>query len=165
VLLPSEHWHGRQKRVSGIMACKKLSDKVWPRLSVWSEVQMICIWSSWCHCHPIMSCFIKIKIGLTFLVLSYPGCPDMYAVKWVSVYTRALQTVAWPHVTNRHISAQYRQQLRQLLSLWHHSLLKAGLPARLTPMALFLIMTSFATALATPSVMDVQTYVRTPYRI
>ena len=21
-------------------------------LSVWSEVQTICIWSSWCHCHP-----------------------------------------------------------------------------------------------------------------
>jgi len=24
---------------------------------------MICIWSSWCHCHPIISCFIKIQIG------------------------------------------------------------------------------------------------------
>ena len=23
---------------------------VW--LSVWSEVQIVCIWSSWCHCHP-----------------------------------------------------------------------------------------------------------------
>jgi len=23
---------------------------VW--LSVWSEVQFVCIWSSWCHCHP-----------------------------------------------------------------------------------------------------------------
>jgi len=21
-------------------------------LSVWSEVQIVCIWSSWCHCHP-----------------------------------------------------------------------------------------------------------------
>jgi len=37
-------------------------------LSVWSEVQMICIWSSWCHCHPIISCFIKIQTVLTFLV-------------------------------------------------------------------------------------------------
>jgi len=43
-------------------------------LSVWSEVQMICIWSSWCHCHPIISCFIEIQIGLTFLVPAYPGC-------------------------------------------------------------------------------------------
>ena len=33
-------------------ACKKLSDKVLVQLSAWSEVQMICIWSSWCHCHP-----------------------------------------------------------------------------------------------------------------
>jgi len=29
-------------------------------LSVWSEVVMICIWSSWCQWHPIISCFIKI---------------------------------------------------------------------------------------------------------
>jgi len=34
---------------------------VW--LSVWSEVQMICIWSSWCYCHPVISCFIKIQNG------------------------------------------------------------------------------------------------------
>jgi len=38
-------------------ACKQLSDEVLARLSVWSEVQMTCIWSSWCHCHlsPIAS--------------------------------------------------------------------------------------------------------------
>jgi len=35
-------------------------------LSVWSEVQMICIWSSWCHCHPIISCSNKIQNGLPF---------------------------------------------------------------------------------------------------
>jgi len=27
-------------------------------LSVWSEVQMIYIRSSWCHCHPVIFCFI-----------------------------------------------------------------------------------------------------------
>jgi len=27
---------------------------------------MICIWSSWCHCHPIISCSIKIQNGLPF---------------------------------------------------------------------------------------------------
>jgi len=42
-------------------ACKKLSDEVLAWLSVWSEVQMICIWSSGCYCHPIVSCFIKIQ--------------------------------------------------------------------------------------------------------
>jgi len=25
---------------------------------------MICIWSSWCYCHPIISCFSKIQNGL-----------------------------------------------------------------------------------------------------
>ena len=29
-----------------------------------SEVQMICIWSSWCHCHPTISCSSKIQNGL-----------------------------------------------------------------------------------------------------
>ena len=54
-------------------------------MSVWSKVQMICIWSSWCHCHPIISCFIKIHISLTFLVVAYTGCPRKEAVKRVSV--------------------------------------------------------------------------------
>jgi len=43
-----------------------LSGEVLALLSIWSEVQMICIWSSWCHCHPIISCFIKIQNGLPF---------------------------------------------------------------------------------------------------
>jgi len=33
-------------------ACKKMSDEVLVWLSVWSEVQIVCIWSSWCHCIP-----------------------------------------------------------------------------------------------------------------
>jgi len=43
-------------------------------LSDWSEVQFIFKWLSWFHCHPVISCFIKIKIGLTFMVPDYPGC-------------------------------------------------------------------------------------------
>jgi len=35
--------------------------------------------------HPIMSCFIKIQNGLTFLVPDYPCCPRTEAVKQVSV--------------------------------------------------------------------------------
>jgi len=35
-------------------------------LSVCSEVQMICMWSSWCRCHPVILCFIKIQNGLLF---------------------------------------------------------------------------------------------------
>jgi len=51
------------------LVCKKTSDEVLVWLSVWSEVQMICIWSSWCHCQPIISCFIKIQTDLMFLVV------------------------------------------------------------------------------------------------
>jgi len=47
-------------------ACKNLSGKVLAWLSVCSKVQMICIWSSWCHCHPIISCSSKILNGLPF---------------------------------------------------------------------------------------------------
>ena len=39
-------------------------------LSVCSEVQVLCIWFRWRHCHPIIYHFIKI-----FLVPVYPGCP------------------------------------------------------------------------------------------
>jgi len=33
----------------------------------------------------IICCFIKIQIGLTFLVWTCPGCPEKEAVKWMSV--------------------------------------------------------------------------------
>jgi len=36
-----------------------MSDEVLAWLSDSSEVQTICVWCSWCHCHPIISCFIK----------------------------------------------------------------------------------------------------------
>jgi len=35
-------------------------------LSVWSEVQTIGIWSSWCRCQPIISYSSKIQNGLPF---------------------------------------------------------------------------------------------------
>jgi len=33
---------------------------------------------------PIITCFIKIHIGLTFLMPAYPGCPGKEATKRVS---------------------------------------------------------------------------------
>jgi len=56
---------------------------VW--LSVWGEVQIICILSRRCHCHRIMSCLVKIQIGLTFLVPAYPGCLQKEPIKWASI--------------------------------------------------------------------------------
>jgi len=54
-------------------------------LSVRSEVQITGIRSSLCNCHPVISCCIKIQLGLTFLVLAYPGSPEKEALKWVSI--------------------------------------------------------------------------------
>ena len=53
-------------------------------------MQTICIWSSLCHCHPIISCLSKTLNGLTFLVPAYPGCPGKQAVKRVSVCLSAV---------------------------------------------------------------------------
>jgi len=44
-------------------------------------VQLSC-----CHCHHIISWFIKIQNGLTFLVPDYPGCPGKEAVKQMSLW-------------------------------------------------------------------------------
>ena len=44
-------------------------------LSICREVQTICIWSSWCHCQPIVSFSSKIQKGSAFLVPAYPGYP------------------------------------------------------------------------------------------
>jgi len=73
-------WHQEEH-----LACKKLNDDVLAWLSAWNKVQMICIWSTWCRCHPIIFCFIKIQIHLTVMVPAYPGCPGKEAVKQMSV--------------------------------------------------------------------------------
>jgi len=48
-------------------ACKKMNDKMLAWLSAWSKMHVICIWSSWWHCHPIISCFIKIQNGFYYM--------------------------------------------------------------------------------------------------
>jgi len=60
--------------VSGTASSRQIifSDVVLAWFSVWSKVQIICILSSWCHWHPIISCFIKIQNGSAFLVLACP---------------------------------------------------------------------------------------------
>jgi len=66
LILPSVLWRCWLGSRKGIQPVKKLSGKVLAWLSVWSEVQMICIWSSWCHCHPVISCSSRIQNGLPF---------------------------------------------------------------------------------------------------
>jgi len=89
-ILPSVLWHWLFGRQEERPACKKLSDGVLAWLSVWSVAQMICVWSSWCHCHPIISCFSEIQNGLpswcwlTQVVLEKKAVKHMYVYVWPS---------------------------------------------------------------------------------
>jgi len=49
-------------------ACKKLV------VRCWHGYLSVCIWSSWCHCHPIISCFITIQYWFN---LSGAGLPRL----------------------------------------------------------------------------------------
>ena len=70
-------------RHEGYPACKNSIGEVLVWLSVWSEVQMTCIWSSWCHCYSATSSSLApIKSRMVyFLVLAYACCPRKKAVK------------------------------------------------------------------------------------
>jgi len=64
--LPSVLWHcwlGVRKSIQPV--------KNWA-VRYWSEMQMNCIWSSWCQCYHIIYCFIKMQNDLTFLMPVYP---------------------------------------------------------------------------------------------
>jgi len=89
-------------------ACKNLSDKVLAWLSVCSKVQMTCTCFSWCQCHPIISCFIK--IGLAFLVLAYPNCLGKQAIKRVPVYH-----VSYHH--HHHHEVYFRQSVHRIIMI------------------------------------------------
>jgi len=62
----------------GYPGCKKLSGGVLAWLSAWSEVQLMPLPLS-------VSCFSKIQICFTFLVLAHPGIPGQRAIKRVCV--------------------------------------------------------------------------------
>jgi len=54
-------------------------------LSSCSKMQMICMWFSWCHCHPIISCFIKIQNGFHLSGASLPRLSWTRAIKRVCI--------------------------------------------------------------------------------
>jgi len=92
------------------LACK--SDEVLAQLRVWSEVQMICIWFSWCHCRPVISCLNEIQISLTFLVPAYLGSPGKEANNQVSICLNTYFMVFGPTLTKgiRRISRRLTPQ-------------------------------------------------------
>jgi len=71
---------GRQE---GHPACKNLSGGVLVWLSVWSDVQIVCIWSSSCHCISKPHHLLPHLNPDWFYLSVYPGCPGKEAVKWV----------------------------------------------------------------------------------
>ena len=52
LLVNFRRWHCWLGVRKSVWPVKILSDEVLVWLSVWSEVQIVCVWSSWCHCHP-----------------------------------------------------------------------------------------------------------------
>ena len=54
---------------------KNLSDEVLAWLSVWSKVQMTCVRSSWCKCHPIISALVKSR-------MIYPSGTGLLRLSW-----------------------------------------------------------------------------------
>jgi len=72
VLVPTVLWHswlGVRKSTWPV----KMSDEVLVWLSVCSDVQIVCIWSSWCHCipkphHPLPSLVLPFWYRLTQVV-------------------------------------------------------------------------------------------------
>ena len=62
-------WLGGRKIIRPVK-----SDEVLACLSVWSEVQMTCIWLSYCDCHSVISASENLE-WFILLVPAYPGCP------------------------------------------------------------------------------------------
>ena len=101
--VPSLLWHCWLGVRKSIWPIKKLNDEVLVWLSLWSEVQIVCIWSSWCHYHPqTLSSFASFKsrlvlpfwYRLTQVVLEkrpLNGCSSSYVALWLDI-TEALLT-------------------------------------------------------------------------
>ena len=62
-------WLGGRKSIRPV----KTSNEVLVWLSVWNKVQMTCIWSSWCRCHPVISASENLE-WFILVVLAHQGC-------------------------------------------------------------------------------------------
>jgi len=65
------------------------------KIARWAAGVVVCLEQSSNDLHMVqlipvpISCFIRIQIGLPFLVLAYPGCPGKEAIKRVSVWLKS----------------------------------------------------------------------------
>jgi len=112
-------------------------------LSDWSEVQMICTWSSWCHCQPIVSCLIKIQFWFNLCGAGLPRLSWKRPLNGVSVclsdvwgptqcgwsslrkeevHQQACKTQIPPYTLTQRCRAQFRMPHREPIpcSSWGH---------------------------------------------
>jgi len=81
-----------------------MCDEVLAWLSVLSMVQMILRIVQLMPLSPLISCFIKIQIGLTFPIPACTGCPGKVAVKRVSSAGRVRRSVQSGSVDALHLT-------------------------------------------------------------
>ena len=82
-----------------------------------------------------VSCFSKIQIGFTFLVLAHPGSPGQRAVKRVCVCVpnQSMLDISWQRVTDMLVIVHHRQFTLITNSITHGELLhfrKSGVSRR-----------------------------------
>jgi len=106
-MLPSVLWHCWFGIRKSIQPVKKIG--WWCAGMVICQVQSANIWTSWCNCHPIISCFIKIQNGspfwwqLTHVVLERTPLNDWCCTRYDGV---SMQKVAG----ERHCLKLYKPQ-------------------------------------------------------
>ena len=108
-----------------ILPVKDLSDEVLAWLSLWSKVQITCIWFSWCDCRTII--LLQKNPGwFVLLVPAYPRCPGKKAVKqMLLLLTKLHEVFKWKDTTSGfHVSRGSAEALvRSCGKLKHHDFL------------------------------------------
>jgi len=96
-------------------ACENRVMRCWPGYLSGARCRWFAYDPADANVTPIISCFIKIYIGLTFLVPAYPGCPGKDAVKRVSdcllslrqsLYIICLCKLDWCHGLDNEVMAK-----------------------------------------------------------
>jgi len=83
-LVPSVLWCCSFDIMKSIWRVKNRVMRCWHVYLSSTKYKCAGIWSRWCHCNPIISCFVEFQIGLFFLMPAYPGCPGTEVIKWLS---------------------------------------------------------------------------------
>jgi len=94
---------------------------IWPvKIKQWCAGLVICLWSSWWHCHSTICGFIEIEIGLACLMPAYPGCSGKEAVKRVPVCLVEFIVLKW----------FVQPRAGAYWSCWHLSCVESGVVLR-----------------------------------